>query len=337
MWSGVRYRNLYPGVDLVIGDGADGVVPWRVEVRHQGSPQAISLLVEGADGITAEAGRMRLEMKGRAVDVALPAWVLPGGASAVGSVVTSQEGSGAVALAPGSEPEAEAGSGVRSAVVGASAGIIYSFPFGGTAWDKGYGVARDHLGNAYIAGETESDDFPSAPGPITPSTNAFVAKINAAGSGLLYATYLGGTGLDLGSAIAVDGVLAYVAGKTNSADFPRAAAAAQGNDVFVAALNADGTDLRYATLVGGAGSDAGFGIAVDGPGAYVVGESSSSIGNAGVTHCVGASGLDLLVAKLGRDRGAGVHHLPRRRRRGHRFGRCCGKRHCSCDGPDVVV
>jgi hypothetical protein len=292
VWSGMRYRGLYPGVDLVIGDGAAGLIPWRLDAQPGADLRAVTLRAEGVDSVAAGAGQLRLEIGGRTINVPLPTWSVAGQPAPVTSVV-QDAGADSFVLVPDAGPQAGEAPAVAAAPVASPENILYSF--GGTAWDKGYGIAVDVLGNAYVTGESESDDFPAVPGPATPGTNAFVAKINAEGTGLLYATYLGGSGLDLGSGIALDGNLASIVGKTDSADFPRAPRAAQGYDIFVAALNADGTDLRYASLLGGVGSDAGFGIALDGTGTYVVGETASQIDN---TNCTGTSAEDVVVAKL---------------------------------------
>jgi hypothetical protein len=110
-----------------------------------------------------------------------------------------------------------------------------------------------------------------------------VAKLNAAGSSLLYSTYLGGSNTDSGSRIAVDvHGNAYVTG-TTAGDFPVTPNAPQstfgggGSDAFVAKLNAAGNSLRYSTYLGGSNSDSGSGIAVDVHGnAYVTGVTSSA-------------------------------------------------------------
>ncbi|HBY97142.1 MAG TPA: hypothetical protein DEP84_24895, partial [Chloroflexi bacterium] len=96
---------------------------------------------------------------------------------------------------------------------------------GGSRSDSGQGIAVDGAGAAYITGETGSADFPTTPSAFDPSFNggwdAFVAKLNAGGTTLHYATFLGGGGGDKGHAIAVDGAGgAYVTGWTTSTDFP---------------------------------------------------------------------------------------------------------------------
>jgi hypothetical protein len=170
--------------------------------------------------------------------------------------------------------------------------LVYSTYLGGNGDDYGYGIAVDASGNAYVTGSTSSWDFPITPGALQPSnsseyyiTDAFVAKLNATGTALLYATYLGGTNNDCGYGIAVDGSgNAYVTGSTSSWNFPITPGALQPTsgsdyyftDAFVAKLNAMGTALLYSTYLGGNGDDSGYGIAVDASGnAYVTGSTSS--------------------------------------------------------------
>jgi hypothetical protein len=103
--------------------------------------------------------------------------------------------------------------------------LIYSTYLGGSRYEQGNGIAVDSAGSAYIAGYTQSADFPTTPGALETTLgnsagDAFVTKINPAGSALVYATYLGGPGGAAGSAIAVDGAgNAYVTGST-STNFP---------------------------------------------------------------------------------------------------------------------
>ena len=142
----------------------------------------------------------------------------------------------------------------------------------------------DGSGNAYIAGATSSSNFPTSvnayQGTLRGVYDAFVTKINADGT-LAYSTYLGGTGIEDGYGIAVDGSgSAYITGDTNSSDFPTKNATQPifggVDDAFVTKINANGT-LAYSTYLGGSGTDYGQGIAVDGSGsAYITGVTSSS-------------------------------------------------------------
>jgi hypothetical protein len=162
--------------------------------------------------------------------------------------------------------------------------LLYSTYLGGSAGDLGSGIAVDTSGNAYITGSTDSTNFPTvSPLQAVPggSGDAFVAKLNAAGSALLYSTYLGGNFADSGSGIAVDSSgNAYVTGSTSSTNFPTAnplhAAPGGSGDAFVAKLNATGSALMYSTYLGGSGIDQGSGIAVDSSGnAYITGSTDS--------------------------------------------------------------
>ena len=169
----------------------------------------------------------------------------------------------------------------------AGTAVVYSTYVGGSGDDEGYGVAVDASGNAYVAGPTNSTNFPTV-NPLQAAGggnyyDAFVARLNAAGSALVYSTYLGGTGDDQAAGIAVDGSgNAYITGLTDSTDFPVAnpLQAANGGgiaDAFVAKVSAAGSALVYSTFLGGSGDDGGRGIALDGSGnAYVAGATDSA-------------------------------------------------------------
>ena len=167
--------------------------------------------------------------------------------------------------------------------------LVYLGYIGGAGDDVGRGIAVDKAGNAYVTGITDSDEstFPVKVGPhLTHSggNDAFVAKVNAAGTGLVYCGYIGGARDDQGRGIAVDAAgNAYVVGTTNSDQTtfpvkvgPDLAFNGGSNDVFVAKVKADGTALVYAGYIGGANNDEARGIAVDAAGnAYVTGFTSS--------------------------------------------------------------
>ncbi|TFH65483.1 MAG: hypothetical protein E4G91_02285, partial [Candidatus Zixiibacteriota bacterium] len=101
--------------------------------------------------------------------------------------------------------------------------LVYSTFLGGWGYDFGGGIAVDGNGNAYVAGVTDSRDFPIQNPYQTnqDTTDAFVVKFSESGSNLIYSTYLGGASSDFAGAIAVDGSgKAYVTGGTFSSDFP---------------------------------------------------------------------------------------------------------------------
>jgi hypothetical protein len=167
--------------------------------------------------------------------------------------------------------------------------LVYSTYLGGNAYDRATGIAIDGAGEAFVTGYTTSTTFPTA-SPFQSSygggfDDAFVTRINATGSALVYSTYLGGTGTDVGEAIAVDSAgEAFVTGYTVSTDFPTAspiqaahASDGSGDDAFVTKLSSAGSALVYSTYLGGNDTDVGSGIAVDAAGdAFVAGATSSS-------------------------------------------------------------
>lgn len=168
--------------------------------------------------------------------------------------------------------------------------LVYSTFLGGSAVEIGYGVALDASNNAYVVGQTGSSDFPT----VTPfqstlrgTYDAFVTKVNAAGSALVFSTYFGGNsggsgGYDTSSAVAVDSSGdVYFAGTTYTSDFPTKNAAqttaAGADDGFVAVLDSTGTSLVFSTYLGGADNDEALALALDAAGKVtVVGQTASN-------------------------------------------------------------
>ena len=178
-------------------------------------------------------------------------------------------------------------------------GFVYSTFLGGESNDKGLGIAVDATGDAYLTGLTSSLKFPLSKSPLQPTfggghlpSDAFVTELNPSGTQLVYSTYLGGSGDDIGLAIAVDSNKnAYVTGVTGSTNFPTASATQPqnngGNDAFVSEISAGGSALTFSTYLGGSlnedtstsnGGGSLAGIAVDSVGAnvYVTGSTSST-------------------------------------------------------------
>ncbi len=201
--------------------------------------------------------------------------------------------------------------------------LVYSTYLGGSDEDYVFGLAIDGSGNAYATGFTPSANFPvlNAFQPaIGGGFDAYVTKLNGAGSALVYSSFLGGTGnegltsaggteLQLAGGIAVDGSgNAYLTGFTDSVDFPVVAAwqpaRAGGFDAFVAKVNAAGSAKVYASYLGGALEERGLGIAVNASGdAFVTGFTLSTNfpTTAGTVRTVpGGNALsDGFVAKIG--------------------------------------
>jgi hypothetical protein len=163
--------------------------------------------------------------------------------------------------------------------------LVYSTYGGGSGADTGAAIAVDGEGQAYVTGATASADLPilNALDPtLGGPQDAFVAKLTAEGTAVVYATYLGGSASEAGAGIAVDETgQVYVTGSTDSTDFPTLEALdttlGGTRDVFVTQLNAGGTALVYSTYLGGGGSEAGADIAVaEGGQAYVIGSTDST-------------------------------------------------------------
>jgi Beta-propeller repeat len=160
--------------------------------------------------------------------------------------------------------------------------VTFSTYLGGESFDTATAVALDATGNIYLVGWTQSPNFPTL-APLQPTMqgvdgDAFVTKINAAGSAILYSTFLGGTLAQAALGVAVDTAgNAYVAGSTTSADFPVTPGAfdttSSTGGAFISKLDTTGSQLIYSTYLGGA---AALAVAVDGSGsAYVTGQSFS--------------------------------------------------------------
>ncbi|TMK78120.1 MAG: hypothetical protein E6G45_07710, partial [Actinobacteria bacterium] len=170
------------------------------------------------------------------------------------------------------------------------AALVYSTYLGGSGPsdsgnDWGSGIAVDGAGSAYVTGYTSSVDFPTTAGAFDTTYNGnddvFVTKLDASGAALGYSTYLGASGDDRSTGIALDGAgSAYVTGFTGSG-FPTTAGAFDttynGNgDDFVTKFDTSGAALVYSTYLGGSEHDVGYGIAVDGAGsAYLTGATTS--------------------------------------------------------------
>lgn len=165
-------------------------------------------------------------------------------------------------------------------VVTTGSSLAYCGYIGGSSDDYGAGIAVDEDGCAYVTGATISTtNFPVAGGPDTShngGSDAFVAKVNQAGSGLVYCGYLGGAYDDFGLSIAVDSQgIAYLAGATDSGNFPVLGGPYLsyngGRDAFVTVLKEDGSGFYYSSFLGGSSTDEANAVAADGHGNFYLG------------------------------------------------------------------
>jgi hypothetical protein len=164
-------------------------------------------------------------------------------------------------------------------------GFLYCGYIGGDANDSGAGIAVDSAGNAYVTGGTGSTEatFPVKGGPKltygggdSSFGDAFIAKVNPTGSGLVYCGYIGGSAGDVGFHVALDSSgSAYIVGGTSSSDLPvtdgsKFHGGTQLGDAFIARVSADGASLLFAAYFGGSADEAGTGIALDGQGNIII-------------------------------------------------------------------
>ncbi|MCX6032879.1 MAG: SBBP repeat-containing protein [Chloroflexi bacterium] len=301
VWGGVRYRDLYPGVDLEVS-AAGGQWQWQLAASTpspvatgEGWGEGVTLRVEGADAVALDGDALRLTTA--AGDLTLPllrAEPLPVGRSNVQRANVQRLSEQAFDVTtPFAPPHVSPQSAIRTPQ---STGLIYGTYLGGSGEDTGYAIAVDAAGSAYVTGWVHSNDFPTTPGAFDTNIggyrDAFVVKLDPAGSALAYATFLGGSLWDGGNAIAVDAAgSAYITGYTESSNFPTTPGAfdtsynaghdANGRhcnlDAFVVELDPAGGALAYASFLGGNGCEDGNAIAVDAAGsAYVTGYTDST-------------------------------------------------------------
>ncbi len=274
----VAYRNVYPGVDMAFY-GGEKQLEFDFIVAPGASASLIRLGVSGADHIASDdSGNLVLASAPGNVLLRKPvAYQEKDGARQPVDVLFVQHATRQVSFVLGNYDHS------RELVIDPS--VSYATYLGGSAEDDAYGIAIDGNGDAYVTGQTASADFPTVTGGYSTSKkaefDAFVTKISADGSTLIYSTYVGGSGEDSGNAIAVDAAGdAFVAGGTSSSNFPHNGGyqtTLNGSlDAFVFELNPTGTALTYSTFLGGSSDDFASGIALHGGNAYVVGQTFST-------------------------------------------------------------
>lgn len=284
-YAEVLYRDVYPGVNLAFrgGDRRGRQVEFDFVVAPGANAAAIALRFSGAREISSDdSGTLTLATSAGNVTLHPPVAYQEenGGRRSVDAhFVLNADNEVGFALGPHDRS--------RRLLIDPSVG--FATYLGGTGEDDGNAIAIDGGGNAYITGDTASTDFPTVTGAHSTKNSGgldvFVTKISSDGHTLLYSTYVGGSGNDIGSAIAVDALGdAFVAGQTaSSTNFPHTTGAYQTTfggsnlDAFVFELNTTGAGLTYSTYLGGTGNDAAAGIAVDNSGnAYIVGSTTST-------------------------------------------------------------
>ena len=302
-YAKVKYEGIYSGIDLVYY-GNERQLEYDFILAPGADPRRIAFDISGAKRIRKD-GRGELVFKVGADEIrwhrpvvyqekdgarqSVVAHYVISGTNRVGFEVTKYDDRRPLYIDP----------------------LIYSTYLGGSSDDQGFGIAVDSSGNAYVTGHTSSTDFPTK-NPLQTTNgggdvDAFVTKIDSAGTALVYSTYLGGSGDDQGFGIAVDSSgNAYVAGTTSSTDFPTKnplqPTYGGGGDAFVTKISSTGMALAYSTYLGGSGDDLSFGIGVDSAGnAYVTGWTGSTdfpTTTSAVQPVYGGGDRDAFVSKI---------------------------------------
>jgi hypothetical protein len=281
-YQDVVYRRLWPGIDARVSGVRSGL-KYSFEIAPYSDPLAIQLRYDGADRVALDDdGELVLEAGGaRIVDHAPTAFQRIDGRTVPVDVRFVQHGT-EISFAVGQYDR------TRTLVIDPT--VVYSTFLGSSGYDAAHAIAVDASGAAYVVGTTRALDFPTTPGAYQPTfrggtgntpSDAFVAKINAAGTAFDYVTYLGGSDNDEAFGVAVDaGGYAYVTGYTESDDFPSTAGVFQASiglshhDGFLVRLDEAGDALLFSTFFGANGPTDPAAIAIDTSGnAYVAGST----------------------------------------------------------------
>ena len=293
-WGGVRYVDLYPGLDLEI-TSENGEIVRRLVAKDDAGVAALAdvrLRIEGAESLALDGAAVQAATPLGDVAVPLLQVVNTNGVAGIAALgYDAAPGAptidGDIVTAPYTNEPATVDN--EAVVQEDAAGPDYATFFGGSESDYIYRLFVDDQGAAYLAGATMSTDFPATAGPgydTSPngSNDAFMIKLAADGMSLEYATFLGGSSAELAYGIAVDDTGAvYLAGMTYSTDFPVSIGSGYDishngrGDAFVVKLAAGGLSLDYATYLGGKKADYVYGLALDSAGAvYLMGKTDST-------------------------------------------------------------
>ena len=296
----VRYSQVYPGVDLVYY-GKQGELEYDFQIAAGADPKQVALQFAGADGLHLdENGDLVLAANGGEMRLHAPQ---------VYQTVAGEKKTvdGKFVLLSKQQVGFELGAYDRSRELVIDPVLSYStYVGGGGAEDAPIAIAADNALDAYVAGSTTSSNFPipaasatvpsafqscldnpTQPQPTScgsaTNSDAFIAKLNPSGSALIFATYLGGSGVDAATSVAIDsGFNVVIAGSTDSNDFPvanafQASQGTAGTHAFVSKVDSAGHALLYSTYLAGSGSEAAAGVAVDFRNRiYVIGTTNST-------------------------------------------------------------
>jgi uncharacterized repeat protein (TIGR03803 family) len=284
-YAKVRYKNVYPGIDLVYY-GNQTQLEYDFVVAPGVNARRINLVFEAQSQLQAKLHRPRIDdngdlvidVDGREVRFRKPFVYQPASAPGVQTPVAAR-----YVLRANNKIGFEVGHYDRSKLLVIDPVLSYSTYLGGNDYDQGFGVAVDASGNIVVAGTTASTNFPTANAFQSQNgggQDVFVTKFNPSGTSLIYSTYLGGHADDNCEALALDSSgNAYVTGFTSSGNFPTKNAIQSkrtgGQNVFLSQFDPSG-NLLFSTFYGGSGIDQAYGIAWDPSGVYIAGYTTST-------------------------------------------------------------
>ncbi|MFQ5604071.1 MAG: PQQ-binding-like beta-propeller repeat protein [bacterium] len=304
VWGGVRYIDIYPGVNLEI-TGEYGRWTWRMVSSDPNTLLNVRLQVEGAKVLGLEEDHLTLMTSYRNFNLPL--------IQTASSITKSISLIGNEVSAPFIVSSSQRND-LNESLVDNQLNLVYSTFLGGSSSDYGQAIAVDNSGAAYLVARTYSSNFPTTVGAFKPGFlggvyDVVVSKLSPNGDALIYSTFLGGSDFDyLGDIEVDDSGSAYVGGWTWSGNFPTTSGAFDthhdGVEPYVTKLSPDGGSLIYSTFLGGDASGILEGIAVDDNGsAYVTGLTFSANFpiTTGAFQTVLAGGAEAFVAKLKAD------------------------------------
>jgi hypothetical protein len=259
----IRYHNVYPGIDMVYY-GNHRQLEYDFAVAPGADPNQIQFAIAGANSISLDSSgnlvldtgngdlhfeRPMIYQESNGVRVPVPGAYVMKDATHIGFSVSAIDPTKPTVIDPV---------------------LVYASYLGGAGDDVATGVAVDSTGSVYLAGYTDSTDFPIATlGSLPPgNTHVFVSKFDPSGSNLVYSDYLGGNNYEYGFALTINSAdEVYVTGSTASSNFPVVNAydsTYPGSfNIFLTEISADGSTLLYSTYFGGNGSDLPSSIVLD--------------------------------------------------------------------------